>query len=179
MLDAAPERLQEVAAGGIDKTTKAKYDVLFERWIECPYNMAANRQTRSLGQRLDVRVNDRVKALGAGLLDPDPEDRCEAQGRATRCRSSRGLGSTRSGCSSGSSRRSSGLRFHADKCARVRADEGKGAHRVAKLRYASLTALVQAARRRAHRNDLLVYEEARHTSSRGCARTGSRDACAS
>ena len=55
-----------------------KYDVLFERWIECPYNMAANRQTRSLGYASDVRVNDRVKALERDATVRDPEDRCEA-----------------------------------------------------------------------------------------------------
>ena len=177
-----PERLQEVAAGGIDKTTKAKYDVLFERWIECPYNMAANRQTRSLGYASDVRVNDRVKALVcAGLPDPDPEDRCEAVAARHALLQFSWFGLNEERCLSERLFEAQfGLRFHADKGARVRADEGKGAHRVAKLRYASLTAPQQARVAALNRNDLLVYEEARQVFFARLRAYGiPRDACAS
>ena len=73
-----------------------------------------------------------------------------------------------------------GLRFHDDKGARVRADEGKGAHRVAKLRYASLTAPQQARVAALNRNDLLVYEEARQVFFARLSAFGiPLDACAS
>ena len=62
----------------------------------------------------------------------------------------------------------------------MRADEGKGAHRVAKLRYASLTAPQQARVAALNRNDLLVYEEARQVFFARLRAYGiPRDACAS
>ena len=44
-----PPWLRERAeGGGIDVTTKEKYDELFPYWLDCPMNMAASRQTRTL-----------------------------------------------------------------------------------------------------------------------------------
>ena len=95
----------------------------------------------------------------AGLPDPDPEDRARRVAARHALLQFSWFGLNEERClSSGSSRRSSGC-AHADKGARVRADEAR-APTASPLRVREPDGAAAGARRRG-RNDLLVYEEAR------------------
>lgn len=168
-----PPHLRE-RARSIDATSKSAYDELFPFWIQCPTNMAASRQTRTLsyaalltaprtssseGMRrpVDTKLRESMcRRLARGANDP----KCSLQmARAALYRFSLvGLNSER--CATERLLEAQfGVRLNRS-TAEV-TDGGKGAHRVAKLAYDDLDTLTRRRVRDLNQDDLLLYAEAR------------------
>jgi hypothetical protein len=166
--------LRERAISGIDNCTKEAYDELFPSWVTCPTNMAANRQTRALAYA-SLPTGQRSASNKADVSD--------AKLRAALC-ATLPRGSKNTGCSLFIARRALyqfaviglssercaterlieaqfGLRFKA--AGRDRApstNSGRGAHRVAKLRMASLPPQIQHRVVALNHDDSRLYTEA-------------------
>jgi len=151
-----PTTLREVAIAGIDNSTKAEYDQLFEHWISCKQNMASDRQTRALAyvagnssgavrrKMCANRTNAMGKACDLFLARRALLQLSYFGLNEERCRSEKLFEST------------FGLRFDSRHGAQVGTDDGRGTHK-AKLNFHDLSAEHQRVVRHLNRNDLKLY----------------------
>ena len=158
--DLLPPEQRRLAIEGIDHSTKEEYDALFNEWIRCPHNMAANRQARALSYTVDRNATARMRA---SLCDPalpphDPAGLCQGRiARHTLLQFSY-FGLLEERCLSEKLFEAHfGLRFSRSKGAHA---HGKGAHAVSKLAFENLTQTQQRQVRWLNRNDLWLYGEA-------------------
>lgn len=158
-----PAEQRRWALDGIDHTPKDKYDTLFDDWIHCPNNMAADRQARALSFTVDVNASRRMhsRICAPSLPKGDPEGLCDGRiARVTLLQFSF-FGLLEERCLTEKLFEAQfGLRFNRTKGARISKHAGKGAHLVTKLSFSSLTLAQQQRVRWLNRNDLLLYAEA-------------------
>eukprot|EP00308_Calcidiscus_leptoporus_P001424 CAMPEP_0119378666 /NCGR_PEP_ID=MMETSP1334-20130426/49299_1 /TAXON_ID=127549 /ORGANISM="Calcidiscus leptoporus, Strain RCC1130" /LENGTH=310 /DNA_ID=CAMNT_0007397949 /DNA_START=78 /DNA_END=1010 /DNA_ORIENTATION=- len=161
-----PPELRNISTN-IDETSKNEYDRLFDSWVHCPFNQAADRQTRSLSfnpespslwkQRNSSR-RDFLEDLCAALPPRDPAGECaHLVARHTLVQLSYFAINEERCASEKLFEAQFGLRFSAKQSTH----EGKDAHKVPGLRMDALTRAQQQRVRWLNRYDLLLYAEAR------------------
>ena len=168
----ADPAMRACAVDGIDKCDKAEYDRLFPHWLRCGHNMAANRQTRALAHASLASVDRHAgsanstdgpvrAALCASLpmRAGDPGCSLRMARRALYQFSFIGLNDAR--CASERLLEAQfGLTFGRDERT-AGAHHGAGAHKVAKLNFAELSADEQRRVRALNHDDLKLYAEAK------------------
>ncbi|EOD33412.1 hypothetical protein EMIHUDRAFT_455818 [Emiliania huxleyi CCMP1516] len=140
-----------IAARGIDRVSKGQYDSLFDAWISCPKNMAADRQSRALthaGANRRKGFQLRRQFCGGG------ERVGESRWHTLLQFSFFGLNEAR--CATEKLFEAQfGLRFANDAAGR-----GSGKHKVAKLTFEELSESQRERVAALNANDLLLYDEA-------------------
>ncbi len=167
--------LRNISLRGIDFVSKQRYDQLFEHWIRCPKNMAANRQARVMSYSSEQGFRARARAALCGWQVD------ERRGVAHRPAGGAALG--REACDFEVARHSLlqfsffgllhrrcaserlfeaqfGVRFDRSAAARVHAGSGRGAHKVAKLRMSELGAASQRRVLALNSLDIKLFQEA-------------------
>uniref|UniRef100_A0A7S4BQ89 Uncharacterized protein n=1 Tax=Chrysotila carterae TaxID=13221 RepID=A0A7S4BQ89_CHRCT len=162
---------------------KAQYDLLFDSWLNCPVNQAANRQTRALSFQPTLTMQRRSGARRCGEKEePSGSPLCadaragEQEECAVRVAQSTLLQFTFFGLTE--ERCKSELLFEAQFGMRfgkaLSAKHGAGAHKV-KMRMEELSAQQQARIRKLNAGDAAVYEMAKAVFDHRLRQYGIRD----
>jgi len=175
------ESLPAGSVTNIDGTSKAVYDAYFPRWLRCQANMAVGRQTRVLGLPLNAD-SPQVEAICGGAeavsqaIGSEPfgssgvsggeaaEGECAYRLAAwTLEHSVSFFGLSEERCLSERLFTAMfGLRFTDHLGLGAAPTQGKGAHRVEKLRFVQLNSTDQLLLRERNRHDLRLYSLARN-----------------